>query len=122
VARGSNGSWGWGLGSSRAAAESDALAMCAAGGSLRQPGCVANGTSAVNVPITNTTSFSAHITFSGPVTRSVTIGPGAIQALTQSPGTYTATGQVLNAGNVTFVPSTWNVTPGCDYPLQIVMR
>jgi hypothetical protein len=124
VARASNGQWGSGLGGSPSAAESAALANCDTGDSgpgLPQPACVPTGGAGVTVPVTNTTNYSVRVTFTGPVTRSATIASGGTQTLTLNAGTYTATGEVLNAGNVTFRPSTWTVSSGCSYPLQILL-
>lgn len=89
-------------------------------GSLQQPACTANGTNTINVPVTNKTIYTVQLTFSGPSTKSGTLAPGATQTFVLTPGTYSLTGQV--SGNATFVPSTWNVTTGCNYPLQIVSQ
>jgi hypothetical protein len=125
LARSSDGSWSSGLGSSQSVAEANAMSSCNAtqqGPSLPQPTCAPNGSSAVNVPIRNTTSFTFVITFTGAIIRSATIAAGTTQTLTLQPGTYRATGEVVGATNVTFEPSTWTVSSGCTYSLEIVAR
>lgn len=123
LARTPNGLWTHGLGSSQAAAEAAALSSCRAGQqgpSLPQPACVPNVSGTTNVPIRNTTSYTVAVTFTGSVTRSATIRPGMAQMLALPPGSYRATGEVLDANGVRFEPSTWTVAAGCDYPLEIV--
>ena len=125
LARSSDGSWSSGLGSSQSVAEANAMSSCRAprqGPSLPQPTCAPNGTSAVNVPIRNTTGFTFVITFTGAITRSATIPAGTTQTLTLLPGAYRATGEVVGAANVTLEPSTWTVSSGCTYSLEIVAR
>jgi hypothetical protein len=125
LARSSDGSWSSGLGTSQSAAEANAMSSCRAtqqSPTLTQPACAPNGSSAINVPIRNTTELIVVVTFTGSITRTMTIGAGATKTLSLSPGTYRATGEVVGVNNVVFEPSTWTVSSGCTYSLQIVAR
>ncbi len=86
---------------------------------LPQPSCVPNGGSGTNVSIVNNTSYAVTLNFSGPTSRSVSLAPAGQQSFSVSAGSYAVTGQT-SSPNVVFQSSTWSLSTGCNYPLQVV--
>lgn len=78
--------------------------------------CAPIASGSLTVTVTNRFSASIQVAFSGPTTTSMTLGIGATQATTLSPGQYQITATAANA-----VPAagTFSLTNGCGYSLTI---
>jgi len=90
------------------------------GGSFAQAPCVPNQTGNISLSVINTTIFSVRLTLASSAQQVMTLSPGAIQIVALQPGNYTLSGEVPDARNVNFLPSTWAVSNGCDYLLRLL--
>jgi hypothetical protein len=61
-----------------------------------------------------------HLTIAGPETLTFSFAPSDILLATVSPGNYTISGDTPSVPNSNFVPSSWALSPGCDYLLKVV--
>ena len=90
----------------------------ASGGSFPQAPCVANTTHSISLTVINATPYLIQLAFAGPTQPSLSLPSGALTIASFLPGSYTLTGAVPDAPNVTLRPSTWALSSGCDYLLQ----
>jgi hypothetical protein len=116
---GSGGSDGGGGGGSGGGGGGGGGTGSGGSGSFPQALCVPNATGAIVLSVINTTPLLVQVTLAGPTQITAAIPPGAIQTLALQPGNYTLTGEAPGSSNAGFIPSSWSVTNGCDYLLQI---
>ena len=69
--------------------------------------------------LTDNAAHVVQVTFTGPMTATITVNPGATQTVSLTKGAYTVTGKAF-AANVSFAASTWSLADGCNYALQVI--
>jgi hypothetical protein len=91
------------------------------GGSFPQAPCVPNNSGGISLSVINLTSVLVQLTFTGPITQTMSLGPGMIGVAGIPPGNYSFDGQTPNNPSAIFIPSSWSVQNGCDYLLTLVV-